>query len=189
MDGFHFSRQQLDQMDNPALAHQKRGAHWTFDAHAFSQLLRQITTDTMTDIVAPTFDHAKKDPSIANGTVIKSHHRVVLIEGLYLFLNIAPWRDLILPYFDEQWLLECDMELAEQRIIKRHVQSKICQNEKDALQRWLDNDKPNGLFLLDNLNRDALNVVMKATKNGIQIVDIDWTPKGKHSDNSDMENA
>lgn len=35
--GFHFYRKQLDAMPDPAEAHARRGAHWTFDAHRFLQ--------------------------------------------------------------------------------------------------------------------------------------------------------
>lgn len=44
MDGWHFSRAQLDVMPDPKLAHDKRGAEWTFDGEvsiAFALLTQE----------------------------------------------------------------------------------------------------------------------------------------------------
>ena len=104
MDGFHFTRKYLDNMENPKLAHQKRGAYWTFDVDGFSDLLKSISNDNdKKTIICPTFDHSIKDPT-PNGK-IKPIHKIIIVEGLYLFLNIKPWNKLILPYFNEKWLL------------------------------------------------------------------------------------
>lgn len=42
MDGYHLSRRQLDGMPDPALAHARRGAEWTFDARAYCDCLAAI---------------------------------------------------------------------------------------------------------------------------------------------------
>ena len=177
MDGFHYRRSELDKMENPKMAHRMRGAHWTFDALAFGRLLRRIQQDLDSEIVVPTFDHSVKDP-VQNGKSIMKHHHIVIVEGLYLFLDEEPWKSKVSPYFDERWLLQCDWDLAEQRIIKRHVESGVTENEQSALLRWNDNDKPNGQFLLKKLDRDRLHVVMNSLSSGqIQIDRIDWSSK------------
>ena len=60
MDGYHFYRHELDQMEDPVHAHARRGAEFTFDSKKFVR-----------DVIAgfesghgsfPDFDHAKKDP-------------------------------------------------------------------------------------------------------------------------------
>ena len=174
MDGFHFTRKYLDNMKNPKLAHQKRGAHWTFDAIKFGKLLKNISININNTIIAPTFDHSIKDP-VFNGQKIFKYHKIVIVEGLYLFLNKPPWNKNVLPYFDERWLIECDWNLAEKRIIKRHVKSGIVNNEKDALFRWIDNDKPNGQYLLKNLDKSKLNVIMKSREEDeIKVVYTNW---------------
>ncbi|KAJ1957474.1 hypothetical protein GGI12_005016, partial [Dipsacomyces acuminosporus] len=38
MDGFHLTKAQLSQMDNPEEAFRRRGAPWTFDGAKFVQL-------------------------------------------------------------------------------------------------------------------------------------------------------
>lgn len=40
--GYHYSRAQLDQMDNSQEAHARRGAHWTFNAEAFIKAIEVI---------------------------------------------------------------------------------------------------------------------------------------------------
>ena len=177
MDGFHYRRSELDKMENPKMAHRMRGAHWTFDAVAFGRLLGRIQQDLDSEIVVPTFDHSVKDP-VQNGKSIMKHHHIVIVEGLYLFLDEEPWKSKVSPYFNERWLLQCDWDLAEQRIIKRHVESGVTDNKQSALLRWNDNDKPNGQFLLKQLDRDRLHVVLRSLSSGqIQIERIDWSSK------------
>ena len=40
--GFHYYRRELDAMPDPAAAHARRGAPWTFDAAAFLACLRAV---------------------------------------------------------------------------------------------------------------------------------------------------
>ena len=42
MDGFHYYRRELDAMPDPALAHAKRGAHWTFNSELCVSTLTAI---------------------------------------------------------------------------------------------------------------------------------------------------
>jgi pantothenate kinase len=75
MDGFHFTRAQLDRMADPVEAHARRGAAFTFNGDAFLSLVRQLRRPleaTSTTVYAPSFDHAVKDPKeedIASETV------------------------------------------------------------------------------------------------------------------------
>lgn len=102
--GFHFTRQQLDSgaAGEPAEAHARRGAHWTFDAEAFVDCVRQIrgapvgaapsrsSSGTSGGVVSvPTFCHGVGDPA-SGGVTVRPQHRVVLIEGNYLLLGKVP---------------------------------------------------------------------------------------------------
>ena len=84
-------------------------------------------------------------------------------------MEIKPWENNVIKYFHERWFIKCNLKLCEKRIVKRHVKSGICNDKKSALKRWNDNDKPNGLFLMDNLNKDKLNVIIESTQNGIKV--------------------
>ncbi|ETO09450.1 hypothetical protein RFI_27927 [Reticulomyxa filosa] len=169
MDGFHLSRQHLDHMTNPTYGHRKRGSYWTFDPYTFSSLLHRIANDTDKVIEVPTFDHAIKDPT-PNGKSILPTHRILICEGLYLFLNVEPWKSLVQPQFRIKIFLDCDDDLARTRIVKRHVQSGISSNEQEALFRWEDNDRPNGVFLQRNLTLTNMDVVLRAVDpHGVKI--------------------
>lgn len=96
-DGFHYPKSVLSAFEDPALAFQKRGAPFTFDAAAFLKLVvtlykTPVTTTDETEIIVrvPSFDHAKQDP-IADDIKISSRHRIIIIEGNYTLLNEPPW--------------------------------------------------------------------------------------------------
>lgn len=66
MDGYHLTRAELSAMPDPEQAHYRRGAHWTFNAHALENLIAACKVpvpefDPPT-IYAASFDHAVKDP-------------------------------------------------------------------------------------------------------------------------------
>jgi pantothenate kinase len=73
--------------------------------------------------------------------VISPRHRIVVIEGLYTFLSIDPWRKAA-ELLDERWLLEVDVEEAERRLVKRHVVSGITADWEAGVRRARENDMP-----------------------------------------------
>ena len=98
MDGFHYYRKELDAMPNAEEAHAKRGAHWTFDAKRFIDVIHSIKKADFGS--APSFDHALGDP-VEDDIKIEQAHRVVLVEGNYLLLPEGPW-DQLRTLFDQQ---------------------------------------------------------------------------------------
>lgn len=99
-DGFHYSKAALTALPDPDLAFQRRGAPFTFDAAGVVQLVgllksMPVTTATEPEIVAraPSFDHAIKDP-IVDDLTISSRTRVVIVEGNYTLLDVAPWSEI-----------------------------------------------------------------------------------------------
>lgn len=60
MDGYHYYRSQLDQMDDPEEAHARRGAAFTFDAQRFVDDISGAASSGQGSF--PSFDHAVKDP-------------------------------------------------------------------------------------------------------------------------------
>lgn len=83
MDGYHLTRAQLDAMPDPATAHARRGAEFTFDGEAFLQLVRRLREPLRDDtptIFAPSFDHAVKDPK-EDDIPVERTHRIVVLEG------------------------------------------------------------------------------------------------------------
>jgi pantothenate kinase len=87
MDGFHYTRAQLDAFPDPKDAHYRRGAVDTFDADAWAELvhrLRDMRREETIDV--PGFDHAVKDPE--EGKIqIPGSSRIILFEGNYLMVS------------------------------------------------------------------------------------------------------
>jgi pantothenate kinase len=143
LDGWHLTRAQLDQFPDAKLAHDRRGIHWTFDGDAylsFIQKLKQDITDVSPVITAPSFDHALKDP-VPEAITIYKYHRIVIIEGLYTFLSIEPWKTAG-SHLDERWLLQVSTEEAHSRLIKRHVVTGVAKDLEEAIWRSETNDMP-----------------------------------------------
>lgn len=142
LDGWHLTRAQLDAFSDPKLAHDRRGAHWTFDGPsyvAFVRSLRMVDGDASL-VHAPSFDHALKDPT-PGAVSVHPHHRIVVIEGLYTFLSIEPWKSAS-ELLDERWWIEVEEDVARERLIKRHVLSGVAKDEAEARWRADENDLP-----------------------------------------------
>ncbi|KAJ7722284.1 P-loop containing nucleoside triphosphate hydrolase protein [Mycena maculata] len=155
LDGWHLTRAELSLFPDPKLAHERRGIHWTFDGKgyaAFVQALRHPLSASSTDLIvitAPAFSHALKDPT-PDAISVHPHHRLVIIEGLYTFLNIPPWAEAS-ELLDERWFLRVDEAEACRRLTKRHVETGICADEEGARSRAVGNDLPNGRFIVENM--------------------------------------
>ncbi|EMD41455.1 hypothetical protein CERSUDRAFT_110031 [Gelatoporia subvermispora B] len=158
LDGWHLTRAQLDKFPDPKLAHDRRGAHWTFDGDSYVAFVRALrcstapgaTSDGKTGVIyAPSFSHAIKDPT-PDAVPIHPYHRLVLIEGLYSFLGITPWREAA-ELLNERWFLNVGEEEAERRLIARHVQSGVAKDLEEAIWRSRENDVPNGQFIRENM--------------------------------------
>mmetsp|Transcript_35013 Transcript_35013/g.100718 ORF Transcript_35013/g.100718 Transcript_35013/m.100718 type:complete len:222 (-) Transcript_35013:2605-3270(-) len=162
MDGYHYTRQQLDAFEDPVMAHKRRGAHFTFDAEAFGSLLQRLRERPPRRTLAPSFDHAVKDP-VEDGVVIEEHHRLVIVEGLYVLLNHPPWSQSVVPQFDCRIFINCPMDVAEERVWRRHVESGICRDEQDARKRWRESDYVNAEFILAHLDPSQVDVLLEST--------------------------
>ncbi|KAI0034329.1 P-loop containing nucleoside triphosphate hydrolase protein [Vararia minispora EC-137] len=155
LDGWHLTRSQLDAMDNPNLAHDRRGIHWTFDADGYVSFVSSLRTPISqlpsgaSVITAPSFDHALKDP-IPHAVHITPKHRIVIIEGLYAFLSIEPWCKAG-SLLNERWYIEIDPEKAARRLIRRHVATGVAKDLTEAQWRSDENDMPNGRFIISHM--------------------------------------
>ncbi|KXS09488.1 P-loop containing nucleoside triphosphate hydrolase protein [Gonapodya prolifera JEL478] len=163
MDGFHLARSELDRMPNREEAYRRRGAPWTFDADALIaslEKLRPLPRPDTTPIAYPTFSHAKKDP-VSDGVLVLPTDRILIIEGLYLLLrDVDPWRRL--PEFaDQYWWIECDVEVAVERVARRHVESGIEPTIEQGRARANDNDLANATFVMLHRMQDSDIHVLK----------------------------
>lgn len=148
MDGFHLTRAALSSMPDPATAHARRGAAYTFDADKFLGLVKSLRERPSEPVEAPSFDHAVKDPKERDITILPTH-RIVVVEGLYLTLDQDVWRDAA-KLFDEIWFVEVDREVARARLRERHVRAGIAKTLEEGDRRARENDLVNGDEILAN---------------------------------------
>ncbi|KAJ3178517.1 hypothetical protein HDU87_003592 [Geranomyces variabilis] len=147
MDGFHLSKATLSASTDPPRFHARRGAPFTFDPTALLTLLRRIRYDAPHETIpAPAFSHATGDP-VAAAIHIAPHHRVVVVEGLYLLADVAPWCH-IRPLCDLCYWLDVDLATARERVVVRHVDAGLASTRVDAEKRWELNDELNALWVL-----------------------------------------
>ena len=153
MDGYHYTRARLDAFEDPEAAHARRGAHWTFDAEAFVQKVEEIARNADSVTHAPTFDHGEGDP-VEGGVCIEPHHSIVFVEGLYLLLDIEPWKRLR-AVFDEAWYIDVDIDEAMRRLFRR--QTRNGRSPRDARRRIETNDRVNAIQIQEAVdNADLL---------------------------------
>ncbi|KAK5632203.1 hypothetical protein RRF57_007917 [Xylaria bambusicola] len=143
MDGYHLTRAQLSAMPDPATAHARRGAEFTFDGPSF--LPPGTAHDTNPRAI---LRHATKDPK-ENDIAIQPGHRIVVFEGNYVVLDKEPWREAA-GLMDERWFVEVDFEVARRRLVGRHVKAGIARDEKEAGKRADENDLVNGRQIVEN---------------------------------------
>lgn len=148
MDGFHFTKAALRQFPDPAEAFARRGAPWTFDAAALQQRLEQLRASySRRDVPWPGFEHAAGDPVEGASTVLAST-RLVIVEGLYLLHRADGW-ETISTCFDERWYLDTPMEIALERLARRHMQAWGI-TRHDAEHRIATSDRLNAVLVQDS---------------------------------------
>jgi pantothenate kinase len=134
MDGFH-----LDDVILNARGHRSRkGAPHTFDASGFVHLIKRIKA-CEPDIYIPVFDRTTES-SRAGADVIAADTKFILVEGLYLLLQQAPWSELYALY-DDSIFLNVSFEETKQRLMNRWLG--FGKTEQDALAWIASNDLPN----------------------------------------------
>ncbi|KAJ8601375.1 hypothetical protein CTAYLR_005031 [Chrysophaeum taylorii] len=132
MDGFHYSRARLKELDPPEAASllPRRGAPPTFDAEGFVDAL--VAAKRRGAASLPAYSRALSDP-VPDAVCLEPSHRVVLVEGNYLFLGFLDdddddemrrWRGLC-PLFDDRWFVSPRGGVKEQRarLVRRHLET------------------------------------------------------------------
>ena len=150
LDGYHLTRSQLSALPDPATAHARRGAAFTFDASAYLALVKKLRAPICPEsktIYAPSFDHAVKDP-IADDIPVAPAIKVCVFEGNYVALNKDEWAEATL-LMDEIWWVEVDENVARERLVRRHVKAGIAKDDEEAGQRADENDLVNGREIIE----------------------------------------
>ena len=149
MDGYHLPRSQLD-----AEGLRRRGAPYTFDASAFRADIARLRQSHSGFF--PAFDHAEKDPR-PDAIHITTATPMVIVEGNYVLMR--DWR--LEELFDLRVFLDCDLETAIERLVKRHVASGICATPEEARDRAMNSDRVNALLILADGCRERADLVVE----------------------------
>ncbi|KAK8952766.1 hypothetical protein KSP40_PGU012119 [Platanthera guangdongensis] len=151
MDGFHLYRSQLDAMEDPEEAHARRGAPWTFNPDLLLKCLHSLRSQG--SVYAPSFDHGVGDP-VENDVYIGTRHKIVIVEGNYLFLEEGVWKK-VCSIFDQKWFIDINLDISMQRVLKRHIST----GKDHDVAKWRVeyNDRPNAeLIIKSKHNADLI---------------------------------
>lgn len=140
MDGFHYSKAQLNSFPDPAAAMARRGAPWTFDSQSFCDHLATFKQYPEQVLHWPSFDHAHGDP-IENDIEIPTSTKVLIVEGLYVLHQEHGFEQAQI-WLDESWFIDLDIKQALQQLAQRHQQAWGI-SEAQAWQQIEQNDTLN----------------------------------------------
>jgi len=149
MDGFHLDNTVLEQRQLLA----RKGAPETFDAQGLVELLKRVKAGG-SDVSYPLFDRAS-DRSLMDAAVLRADTRVVVVEGNYLLLNDAPWRDLF-GLFDGSVFLQPSRRTLESRLLDRWLSHGF--SIEKAQQKTQGNDLLNADYVLQHSRKGDLTL-------------------------------
>jgi pantothenate kinase len=154
MDGYHYYRSELDDMNNPQEAHARRGAPFTFNATKFVDALMSARNEG--EGCFPAFDHQLGDP-VEDSIRLTRAAQIVLVEGNYLLLDEEPWCQLRDKVFDETWFLQVPIPECNRRVLKRLIKTGL--TEAQAQLRVETNDSINAQIIVEASIRNADRVL------------------------------
>lgn len=139
MDGYHLDNAILDTRGELDV----KGAPHTFDVAGFCSLVqrlrRPLSESCNGGVYLPVFDR-KMDLARCAASVVGLQHRIVIVEGNYLFLNRPVWSQLA-TCLDLRVFLDVPLDTLEQRLIQRWIDHGL--DRQAAITRALSNDIPN----------------------------------------------
>lgn len=155
MDGYHIPKVKLSQTD-----FERRGAPWTFDSSQFVEDLQKAKQQQSGSF--PIYDRSIGDP-VPNRTTVEPSHKIVFVEGLYVFAfdheDWAPLQHIL----DDMWYIHIpDANLLKERLVERHLRNwsdkkaALFGSGQDGARRKVEqNDGPNADFVQKNSQHHA----------------------------------
>ncbi|UCD27422.1 MAG: hypothetical protein JSV03_09855 [Planctomycetota bacterium] len=144
MDGWHLSNQVLDKrtINNGAgkaiPLRRRKGCPESFDVSVLCKALAELH-QAEGIVKLPVYDRQRHDP-IPEALTVLPQTRVLLVEGNYLLDDNPPW-DAVSSQLHPKLFLECDADLARQRVIARHIRGGL--TEQTASAKFELNDRAN----------------------------------------------
>jgi pantothenate kinase len=140
MDGFHYDDLYL----TPAGLRPRKGAPDTFDVGGLRHMLLRLKARDEDHVAVPIFDR-QLEIARAGARLIAKATPIIVVEGNYLLLRRAPWRDLS-PLFDVTVLVETPADVLRERLTARWRYYNLT---PDQIAEKLDgNDLPNGRLIM-----------------------------------------
>ncbi|KAF5098450.1 hypothetical protein D0Z03_001212 [Geotrichum reessii] len=154
-------------MQDPEEAHKRRGSPWTFDVHGVLVMAKTLhdscftTTNNSThsnpstytkshNLYFPAFDHAAKDP-VPDAVEVAASAQIVIIEGLYTLLDVAPWDRIGREYADLTWFINAPLNTTQLRLARRHLRAGIVASLEEGFARVDVNDSLNARYIQAHL--------------------------------------
>jgi pantothenate kinase len=75
--------------------------------------------------------------------VVHGDISLLILEGLWLLYDVEPWRQISTLVYDT-WFVDVEIDVARERVARRHMKAGIETNWEDALRRASSNDEVNG---------------------------------------------
>lgn len=165
MDGFHLP---LSVLSKEFL--NRRGCQESFDSILVVKLFELLLLYDWKFLSIPDFDHKIKDPTNP-GIFISSKTKIIVLEGLYLMLDLNPWNEIArIAEEDNNTIIKVvrvhggdDDEMAN-RVAKRHLDCYLVDTYENGLKRYFSNDKINANVVNISSNRDLDNWVINNSK-------------------------
>jgi pantothenate kinase len=151
MDGYHLPQCALTSDEL-----KRRGAPHTFDLEKFREDLVHLRENRTGSF--PSFDHEKKDPR-PNAIQIEYHYSPVIVEGNYLLLRAWGLEDL----FDFKIFLDCNIDLAMDRVRERLVDCRITASREEATRQVESNDRLNAMLIVNDETARRANLILQNT--------------------------
>lgn len=134
MDGFHYD----DAILKARGLMSRKGAPDTFDTDGLAAMLDRLRKGG--EVAVPVFDR-NLELSRAGAEVIGKDVQLVLVEGNYLLLDRAPWKDLV---FDVTVFLEVPEARLRSRLMDRWSHLSM----SEAMRKTDENDLPNARLVM-----------------------------------------
>jgi pantothenate kinase len=121
MDGWHIPQKELLEQYGQEQGMNRRGAPWTFDTTKMYEELKAAKETGEASL--PIYSREISDP-VLNGVTLKKHHKIVIVEGIYVLWRDDPKWKLIDDLWDERWFVKCPTrEEQVNRLVSRSIQT------------------------------------------------------------------
>lgn len=148
LDGWHWpnrvldARTTLDEQGRAVPLRQRKGGPESFDVNSLTAGIRELMTGRTVSL--PVYDRRVHDP-VAGGLAVGPGTSMLLLEGNFVLATAPPW-DRVSHRLRPKLFLECDPQIARQRVIARHIQGGVSPDEAEC--KFDRNDRLNTSVVL-----------------------------------------